>query len=147
MNKDKTVTIDELEELIELKYKVERSVTRQFFKKVDVDNSGDLAPGELVDFRYFHLQKLSYHFFQHDFFSLSLFCPRFLLRGFLFRHEIRRYVTERNMHRSYDSSKSNDHDGTHVGSTEEVRKQQFTSFPSSSNKNYKQQLQQQREQQ
>uniref|UniRef100_A0A0R3RNV7 Calmodulin n=1 Tax=Elaeophora elaphi TaxID=1147741 RepID=A0A0R3RNV7_9BILA len=50
MNKDKTVTIDELEELIELKYKVERSITRQIFKKVDVDNSGDLAPGELVDF-------------------------------------------------------------------------------------------------
>lgn len=54
MNKDKAVTIDELEELIELKYKIERIITRQFFKKVDVDNSNDLGPGELVDFRYFH---------------------------------------------------------------------------------------------
>lgn len=82
MNKDKTVTIDELEELIELKYKVERSVTRQFFKKVDVDNSGDLAPGELVDFRYFHLQKLSYHFFQHDFSHFHFFALGFYSGAF-----------------------------------------------------------------
>uniref|UniRef100_A0A1I8ERE6 EF-hand domain-containing protein n=1 Tax=Wuchereria bancrofti TaxID=6293 RepID=A0A1I8ERE6_WUCBA len=85
MNKDKTVTIDELEELIELKYKIDRIITRQFFKKVDVDSSGDLAPGELVDFR----------------------------------HEIRRFVTERNSQRPYDSTKSNDQDSTHSESNEE----------------------------
>ncbi|VDM22375.1 unnamed protein product [Wuchereria bancrofti] len=93
MNKDKTVTIDELEELIELKYKIDRIITRQFFKKVDVDSSGDLAPGELVDF-------------SDD----------------LFRHEIRRFVTERNSQRPYDSTKSNDQDSTHSESNEEVRK-------------------------
>ncbi|VDK72578.1 unnamed protein product [Litomosoides sigmodontis] len=86
MNKDKTVTVDELEELIELKYKVERSITRQFFKKVDVDNSGDLAPGEIVDFR----------------------------------HEIRRYVTERNSHRPYGSNKSNEQGREHGRNTEEM---------------------------
>ncbi|CAG9531739.1 unnamed protein product [Cercopithifilaria johnstoni] len=112
MNKDKMVTNNELEELIELKYKVERSITRQIFNKVDVDNSGDLSPGELVDFR----------------------------------HEIRRFVTERNSHRPYNAKKSNDQDGAHVGSTEEVRKQQFTSFPSTSNKNSQQQRQQQKQQ-
>nr|AAF64251.1 calcium-binding protein CBP-1 [Onchocerca volvulus] len=89
MNKDKIVTIDELEELIELKYKVDRLITRQFFKKVDVDNSGDLSPGELVDFR----------------------------------HEIRRFVTERNSQRPHDSSKSNAQDEEQSEKTEEVREQ------------------------
>lgn len=53
-NKDKTVTVDELEELIEQKYKVDRAITRQFFEKVDVDLSGDLNPGEIVDFRFIY---------------------------------------------------------------------------------------------
>uniref|UniRef100_A0A915PV25 EF-hand domain-containing protein n=1 Tax=Setaria digitata TaxID=48799 RepID=A0A915PV25_9BILA len=96
MNKDKLVTVDELEQLIELKYKVDRSITRQFFKKVDIDNSGDLAPGELVDFR----------------------------------HEIRRFVTERNSQRPYDLNKSNDRD-EEQRSAEEVRKQKQSSSASS----------------
>lgn len=80
MNKDKTVTVDELEELIELKYKVERSITRQFFKKVDVDNSGDLAPGEIVDFRFFFssatvtLSLCSFFLHQINSFHLHTFC-------------------------------------------------------------------------
>ncbi|KAK6100488.1 EF hand family protein [Brugia pahangi] len=101
MNKDKTVTIDELEELIELKYKIDRIITRQFFKKVDVDSSGDLTPGELVDFR----------------------------------HEIRRFVTERNSQRPYDSTKSNDQDGTRGESTEEVISDSVTKSINNNNKN------------
>uniref|UniRef100_A0A915C7S0 EF-hand domain-containing protein n=1 Tax=Parascaris univalens TaxID=6257 RepID=A0A915C7S0_PARUN len=70
-NRDKTVTLDELEDVIEQKYKVDRSNTRQFFEKVDADNSGDLSPGEIVDFR----------------------------------HEIRRYVTERDAQHALEQMK------------------------------------------
>uniref|UniRef100_A0A0N5ASJ6 Calmodulin n=1 Tax=Syphacia muris TaxID=451379 RepID=A0A0N5ASJ6_9BILA len=52
VNKDKIVTVDELESSIEHKYNVDPKITRQFFEKVDVDNSGDLSPGEIVDFRH-----------------------------------------------------------------------------------------------
>ncbi|VDN01173.1 unnamed protein product [Thelazia callipaeda] len=104
-NKDKLVTIDELEELIELKYKVDRSVTRQFFDKVDVDHSADLTPGEIVDFR----------------------------------HEIRRFVTERDSRRPYDPNKSNDQDGDHENT--EVRNQEPTSPHSSDSNNQIQQQQ------
>uniref|UniRef100_A0A1I7ZKK3 EF hand n=1 Tax=Steinernema glaseri TaxID=37863 RepID=A0A1I7ZKK3_9BILA len=51
-NKDKRVTVDELETLIEAKYHVDPAITRQYFDKVDVDSSGDLNPGEIVDFRH-----------------------------------------------------------------------------------------------
>uniref|UniRef100_A0A9J2PP35 EF-hand domain-containing protein n=1 Tax=Ascaris lumbricoides TaxID=6252 RepID=A0A9J2PP35_ASCLU len=70
-NRDKTVTLDELEDVIEQKYKVDRSNTRQFFEKVDADDSGDLSPGEIVDFR----------------------------------HEIRRYVTERDAQHALEQMK------------------------------------------
>ncbi|VDD96969.1 unnamed protein product [Enterobius vermicularis] len=51
VNKDKIVTVDELESSIEHKYNVDPKVTKQFFEKVDIDGSGDLSPGEIVDFR------------------------------------------------------------------------------------------------
>ncbi|KAK0418049.1 hypothetical protein QR680_013347 [Steinernema hermaphroditum] len=51
-NKDKRVTVDELEALIEAKYHVDPAITRQYFDKVDVDSSADLNPGEIVDFRH-----------------------------------------------------------------------------------------------
>ncbi|VDK50452.1 unnamed protein product [Anisakis simplex] len=51
-NHDKSVTLDELEDAIEQKYKIDRPNIRLFFEKVDVDSSGDLNPGEIVDFRY-----------------------------------------------------------------------------------------------
>ncbi|TKR67962.1 hypothetical protein L596_024027 [Steinernema carpocapsae] len=51
-NKDKRVTVDELEALIEAKYHVDPAITRQYFDKVDVDASADLNPGEIVDFRH-----------------------------------------------------------------------------------------------
>lgn len=127
MNKDKSITVDELEELIELKYKVERLITRQFFKKVDVDNSGDLSPGELVDFRYFHIPTLS---ICNETSSLANCDLRVQ-----FRHEIRRFVTDRNLKRPDDLSKSKDQNESNVEGTGEVRKQQFTSLHPSSNKN------------
>ncbi|KHN72890.1 Calcium-dependent protein kinase 1 [Toxocara canis] len=70
-NRDKIVTLDELEDVIEQKYKVERANIRQFFEKVDADGSGDLSPGEIVDFR----------------------------------HEVRRYVTERDAQHALEQMK------------------------------------------
>lgn len=62
-NRDKLVTIDELEQIVKDRYKIDTAATRRFFDKVDVDRSGDLNSGEIVDFR----------------------------------HEIRRYVSDRNV--------------------------------------------------
>ncbi|KJH48727.1 EF hand [Dictyocaulus viviparus] len=51
-NHDGLVTVDELAELIENKYRVPFDITDIFFEKVDVDSSGDLIPAEIVDFRH-----------------------------------------------------------------------------------------------
>ncbi|VDN29034.1 unnamed protein product [Gongylonema pulchrum] len=82
-----------MKEPIDLKYNVDPEVTRQFFEQADADSSGDLSPGELVDFR----------------------------------HEIRRYVTERDSQRAY-GNKSGDQEGER--GTSEVRKQQLSSATS-----------------
>nr|CAD2167280.1 unnamed protein product [Meloidogyne enterolobii] len=51
-NRDKQITLDELERLVKDRYKLEPTLIRRFFDKVDVDRSGDLNPGEIVDFRH-----------------------------------------------------------------------------------------------
>uniref|UniRef100_A0AC34RQP3 EF-hand domain-containing protein n=1 Tax=Panagrolaimus sp. JU765 TaxID=591449 RepID=A0AC34RQP3_9BILA len=51
-NRDKKVTLDELQTLIEEKYSLDPAITAEFFQKVDVDFSDDLNPGEVVDFRH-----------------------------------------------------------------------------------------------
>ncbi len=51
-NKDKAVTVDELESLIEAKYHIIPAFTQQIFQRVDADDSGDLNPAEIVDFRH-----------------------------------------------------------------------------------------------
>uniref|UniRef100_A0A914PNC8 EF-hand domain-containing protein n=1 Tax=Panagrolaimus davidi TaxID=227884 RepID=A0A914PNC8_9BILA len=51
-NRDKKVTLEELQTLTEEKYSLDPATTAEFFSKVDVDFSGDLNPGEIVDFRH-----------------------------------------------------------------------------------------------
>uniref|UniRef100_A0A915CZT3 EF-hand domain-containing protein n=1 Tax=Ditylenchus dipsaci TaxID=166011 RepID=A0A915CZT3_9BILA len=51
-NRDKLVTIDELEQIVKDRYHVEPATTKKFFDRVDVDRSGDLNAGEIVDFRH-----------------------------------------------------------------------------------------------
>ena len=52
------MTLEELQTLIEEKYSLSPEVTAEFFNKVDVDFSGDLNPGEIVDFRLVFRNKL-----------------------------------------------------------------------------------------
>ncbi|KAF8359033.1 cbn-1 [Pristionchus pacificus] len=51
-NGDGKVTVDELSELITDKYGIAEEETIKMFQKVDVDQSGDLMPAEIVDFRH-----------------------------------------------------------------------------------------------
>ncbi|UMM20818.1 hypothetical protein L5515_015946 [Caenorhabditis briggsae] len=46
------VTFDEIAVLIEQKYGIPRNMIKTFFEQIDVDNSGDLMPAEIVDFRH-----------------------------------------------------------------------------------------------
>ncbi|KAF1768179.1 hypothetical protein GCK72_008141 [Caenorhabditis remanei] len=46
------VTFDEIALLIEQKYGIPRNMIKAFFEQIDVDNSGDLMPAEIVDFRH-----------------------------------------------------------------------------------------------
>uniref|UniRef100_A0A1I7TG46 Calmodulin n=1 Tax=Caenorhabditis tropicalis TaxID=1561998 RepID=A0A1I7TG46_9PELO len=46
------VTFDEIALLIEQKYGIPRNMIKMFYEKIDVDNSGDLMPAEIVDFRH-----------------------------------------------------------------------------------------------
>ncbi|KAI3413580.1 Secreted protein acidic and rich in cysteine Ca binding region, variant 2 [Globodera pallida] len=52
LNRDKLVTLDELETLVRERYKLGLAVTRKHFNKADLDRSGDLNAGEIVDFRH-----------------------------------------------------------------------------------------------
>lgn len=45
------MTLPELAGLIQAKYGVPPATTAHFFDEVDVDNSRDLIPAEIVDFR------------------------------------------------------------------------------------------------
>ncbi|KAI6215229.1 hypothetical protein M3Y94_00360900 [Aphelenchoides besseyi] len=51
-NRDKHVTVEELEKIVQEKYNVDPTITRHLFGKVDVDSSSDLSAGEIVDFRH-----------------------------------------------------------------------------------------------
>ncbi|GMT18148.1 hypothetical protein PFISCL1PPCAC_9445, partial [Pristionchus fissidentatus] len=51
-NGDNKVTVDELSQLITDKYGIPEEETVKMFQKVDVDQSGDLIPAEIVDFRH-----------------------------------------------------------------------------------------------
>ncbi|CAI2347264.1 unnamed protein product [Caenorhabditis sp. 36 PRJEB53466] len=46
------VTFDEIALLIEQKYGIARNMIKTFFEQIDIDNSGDLNPAEIVDFRH-----------------------------------------------------------------------------------------------
>ncbi|CAL2034977.1 unnamed protein product [Caenorhabditis brenneri] len=46
------VTFDEIALLIEQKYGIPRNMIKTFYEQIDVDNSGDLMPAEIVDFRH-----------------------------------------------------------------------------------------------
>ncbi|KAJ1374345.1 Secreted protein acidic and rich in cysteine Ca binding region [Parelaphostrongylus tenuis] len=68
-NRDHLVTVDELAHLIENKYSVPLDITKMFFHKVDVDDSGDLIPAEIVDFRHEIRKYVSEHpisFAEHE---------------------------------------------------------------------------------
>ncbi|KAI6176861.1 Calcium-dependent protein kinase 1 [Aphelenchoides bicaudatus] len=51
-NRDKIVSVDELEKIVQEKYNIDPSVTRHIFQKVDIDRTNDLIAGEIVDFRH-----------------------------------------------------------------------------------------------
>uniref|UniRef100_A0A8R1I7M0 EF-hand domain-containing protein n=1 Tax=Caenorhabditis japonica TaxID=281687 RepID=A0A8R1I7M0_CAEJA len=55
------VTFDEIALLIEQKYGIPVQQIRKFFEQIDVDNSGDLNPAEIVDFRHLIRSHVAQH--------------------------------------------------------------------------------------
>ncbi|KAL3068346.1 hypothetical protein niasHT_030637 [Heterodera trifolii] len=52
LNRDKLITLDEVQTLVKERYKLGSAVTRKHFDKADLDKNGDLNAGEVVDFRH-----------------------------------------------------------------------------------------------